>query len=242
MLKKSFLILFIVLFFSFVAFTQQFFKAKVVGVVDGDTVTVLDKDYRQITIRLAGIDAPEKKQDFGQSAKEFLAKLIFEKKVTILATKKDRYGRTVGKILLDGKDINLAMIEAGLAWHYKEYEDEQTESDRELYSNAEKSSRLKLSGLWIQPNAIKPSDFRKNAKSESAVTTPPLLPSGRRDMPSVITPAEVNSGSSAENSTTSTGSASSSGNGNKTVHVKGYTRKDGTYIPPHTRSAPRKKN
>ncbi len=102
--------------------------------MDGDTITVLDGNFRQITIRLAGIDAPEKRQDFGMAAKEFLARMVFEKKVTIEASKTDKYGRTIGKIFLNGKDINLAMIEAGFAWHYNEYKYEQSKDDRQRYA------------------------------------------------------------------------------------------------------------
>lgn len=244
LIKHSFLVLCLTLNLALLCSAQETFSAKVVGVVDGDTVTVMDKNFRQITVRLAGIDAPEKQQDFGNVSKEFLAKLIFEKKVTIVAGKTDKYGRMIGKILLDGKDINLAMVEAGLAWHYKEYEDEQSAEDREKYAQAEINARKSLAGLWQQSNAVKPSDFRKS-KTTDSISIPPLTAGGRtplnilveqttREIPITSTESE----SSETNVTTQTPPSSS----NKTVQVRGYTRKDGTYVPPHTRTAPRRKN
>src|SRR5262245_3710588 len=80
---------------------------KVVGVADGDTITVLDASNTQHKIRLDGIDAPESAQDFGQRSKQSLSDMVFGKVVTVTSGKKDRYGRTVGKVTLDGRDINL---------------------------------------------------------------------------------------------------------------------------------------
>ena len=89
---------------------------KVIGVSDGDTITVLDElDKGRFRVRLFGIDCPEKSQDFGNVAKKHLSSLIFGKRVSIRFREIDRYGRIVGKVLLDGSDINLKMIEAGLA-------------------------------------------------------------------------------------------------------------------------------
>jgi len=87
---------------------------RVVGVTDRDTVTVLEAGNRQQKVRLAGIDAPEARQDFNQKAKRKLSDLVFGKTVRIEGTKIDRYGRRVAKILMDGKDVNLAMVGAGL--------------------------------------------------------------------------------------------------------------------------------
>ena len=92
---------------------------KVVSVADGDTITVLDDTKVQHKIRLAGIDAPERKQPFGQRAKEQLSDLVFGKTVQVETEKVDRYGRQIGKVLIDGRDANLAMVTSGMAWHYK---------------------------------------------------------------------------------------------------------------------------
>ena len=88
---------------------------RIVGISDGDTVTLLDSNQRQCKIRLAGIDAPGKKMPFGQRFKEYLSDLIFSKDVQVETEKLDRYGCTLGKILFNRKDINLAMINAGLS-------------------------------------------------------------------------------------------------------------------------------
>lgn len=96
------------------------------GVPDGDTITVLDADKVQHKIRLAGIDAQEKKQPFGQRSKESLSDLVFSKAVTVDTNKRDRYGREVGKVLVNGLDANLVQVQRGFAWHYKAYEREQS--------------------------------------------------------------------------------------------------------------------
>lgn len=137
---------------------------KVVGVTDGDTITVLDAGNVQYKIRLTGIDAPEKKQPFGQRAKERLAELVAGKAVEVETEKMDRYGRTVGKVFADGRDANLAMVVFGLAWHYKKYQDEQSPSDRLLYDSAEQDARAARRGLWADPAPIAPSDWRAGTR------------------------------------------------------------------------------
>ena len=88
----------------------QTITGKVVAIADGDTITVLDASNRQHKIRLDGIDAPESSQDFGSRAKQSLSDLVFSKTVTVISSKKDRYGRTLGKVMLDKRDINLEQI------------------------------------------------------------------------------------------------------------------------------------
>lgn len=139
-------------------------KGRVVGVSDGDTVTVLDGSKTQYKIRLMGIDAPEKKQPFGQRSKQLLSDLVFNKDVTVEYSKKDKYGRTVGKITVGGVDANLEQIKAGLAWHYKKYQNEQTADDRLIYAQAEEQARAKKLGLWAEPNPVPPWDWRKQHK------------------------------------------------------------------------------
>jgi endonuclease YncB( thermonuclease family) len=139
---------------------------RIVGISDGDTVTLLDTFKRQYKIRLTGIDAPEKKMPFGQRSKEHLSDLIFSKDVQVETEKLDRYGRTLGKIVFDRKDINLAMINAGLAWHYKKYQQEQSASDRLLYSHGEEQARFQRTGLWRDPNPTPPWDWRKGEANQ----------------------------------------------------------------------------
>ncbi len=134
---------------------------RVVGVSDGDSVTVIDSNKTQHKIRLAGIDAPEKSQAYGQKAKESLSDLVFGKKVDVEWSKQDRYGRTVGKILLAGVDINLEQIKRGMAWHYKQYQNEQSPDDRVAYAQSESQARDKRMGLWRDPAPIEPAVFRQ---------------------------------------------------------------------------------
>ena len=122
---------------------------KVVKVTDGDTVHVLDQSKTKHKIRLGGIDAPEKKQLFGDKSTKNLSRIIIGKNVEVEYDKLDRYGRIVGKLIKDGQDINLLQIKHGYAWHYKYYEKEQTKLDRALYSSAENEAREKTLGLCL---------------------------------------------------------------------------------------------
>lgn len=140
---------------------------RVVGVSDGDTVTVLDATDIQWKIRLSGIDAPEKKQAFGNKSKEALSALVFNKQVAVEFNKRDKYGRTVGKIIVDGVDANLEQVKSGMAWFYKQYEREQSESDRTAYARAEERARAAKRGLWVEPAPIPPWYWRKQQKAES---------------------------------------------------------------------------
>lgn len=138
---------------------------QVVGVTDGDTITVLDDQRTQHKIRLAGIDAPEKAQAFGQRSKEALSALVFGRRVTVETGKQDRYRRTVGKVIIDGRDANLAQVVAGMAWHYKKYEGEQSPSDRLLYADAEREAREVRRGLWLDAEPTAPWDWRHNKRT-----------------------------------------------------------------------------
>ena len=140
---------------------------QVVGVSDGDTITVLDSDKRQHKIRLEGIDAPEKAQAFGQVSKQALSDLVFDNRVIVEWSKEDRYKRLVGKVILSGTDINLKQTTAGLAWHYKKYSNEQTKADALLYASAENAARSRGLGLWADPHAVPPWDWRKQKKKRA---------------------------------------------------------------------------
>jgi len=136
-------------------------SGKVVGIADGDTITVLTPDKVQVKIRLVGIDAPEKGQPFGQKSKDHLASLVFAKVVTVEYSKTDRYGRTLGRVLVSGLDANLEQIRSGFAWHYKEYAREQAPLLREQYSAAEASAMRARLGLWADSNPQKPGEHRR---------------------------------------------------------------------------------
>lgn len=137
----------------------------VVGVADGDTISVLDNTNTQHKIRLMGIDAPEKRQAFGNVSKNALSDLVYKKQIIVEYNKTDRYQRLIGKVLINDRDINLEMVNLGLAWHFVKYQKEQTPDDRVLYSQAEKDSRLLRRGLWINKEPIAPWDFRKQKKA-----------------------------------------------------------------------------
>jgi len=141
---------------------------KVVGVSDGDTITVLDENKKQYKIRLQGIDAPESSQPFGQTAKQNLSGWVFGKTVKVLIYKKDRYGRELGTVYLDDKDINLEQVKAGLAWHYKKYQSEQSKSEREEYATAETTARTSKSSLWSEVDAISPDEWRAGKRTNTA--------------------------------------------------------------------------
>jgi endonuclease YncB( thermonuclease family) len=129
-------------------------EGKVVSVADGDTVTVLDAGRVQHKIRLSGIDAPERSQAFGTRSREYLSSIVAGQQVVVETDKTDRFGRSVGKILLRGRDINLAMVAGGLAWHYKKYQREQSSS------NAEQEARAHRVGLWRDDEPMAPWDWR----------------------------------------------------------------------------------
>ncbi|HKU74085.1 MAG TPA: thermonuclease family protein [Pyrinomonadaceae bacterium] len=137
------------------------FSGRVVGIDDGDSIIVLDVDNRSHKIRLQGIDAPEGGQAFGDRSRQSLSDLVFSKDITIEWFKRERYGRLVGKVLVDGRDVCLDQIKAGMAWHYKYFQSEQTAEDRRLYADAEVEARASRVGLWADANPIPPWNFRR---------------------------------------------------------------------------------
>ena len=154
-----------VLFFCITGYAAEL-TSRVVAIADGDTVTVLDAQNVQHKIRLAGIDAPEKKQPFGNRSKEALSDCAFNKDVVINWDKIDRYQRKVGKVIVAGVDCNLRQIDLGMAWHYKEYEKEQTPADRDSYAKAELQARSARKGVWSDNEVIAPWVFRKAQKTK----------------------------------------------------------------------------
>jgi len=144
-----------------IAALAAWMEVKVVGVTDGDTLVVLEGGKVQHRVRLAGIDAPEKHQAFGARAHQALASAVFRQTVKLEWHKKDRYGRLVAKVTVSERDVGLELIAAGLAWHYKAYEREQSPSDRQAYSIAESRAKQQAIGLWSATSAIPPWEFRR---------------------------------------------------------------------------------
>lgn len=284
------------------AFSQtKELRGRVVSVSDGDTVTLLDSENKQHRVRCQGIDAPEKAQDFGEAAKKRLSGMAFDREAAVSYDKLDRYGRVVGKITVGGQDVCGEMVFSGLAWHYKQYEGEQSAADRKAYAEAEGRARSLRLGLWADPSPTPPWDFRRSRRTdEAAEAAAEAQPQPLRDAaPAAPIPTETASapsggilgnrnsriyhwpgcpnyhqiapdnrvafasGEEAEaagyraakncpdsaprSSTTASstegnsGSAGSPGSSGR-VQVRGYYRKDGTYVRPHTRSAPRRRN
>jgi micrococcal nuclease len=150
---------FVFLVFAFIplhAYSQL--EGKAIGISDGDTFTLL-VDKETIKIRLHGIDCPEKSQDFGSAAKTFLSDLIFGKMVSVKTMNKDRYGRTIAIVTIDGRNVNEELLKAGLAWHFKRYD------KNAVWAQLEEKAREEKKGLWVMPNPIPPWECRKVKKA-----------------------------------------------------------------------------
>ena len=134
---------------------------QVVAVQDGDTVTILDSARVQHRVRIAGIDAPEKSQPYGEVSKQSLARLVRGQHVEAHCPKRDRFGREVCSVFLGTRDVGLEQVRGGYAWWYREYAREQTRDDRALYEAAETDARASRRGLWHDPAPQPPAAFRR---------------------------------------------------------------------------------
>jgi len=134
-------------------------RLKVVGVHDGDSLTGLDDGRIQYKIRLQAIDAPELGQPFGQAAKRALSGKVFGRDVVVIPQTTDRFGRTVGRVLVAGRDAALEMLEEGMAWHYEQYDDE------ERLREAERAARAARKGLWQDRSPEPPWQWRKQGRT-----------------------------------------------------------------------------
>ena len=149
---------FVSLFFCFLC-TAQRFPVRVVGISDGDTFTALNRDNLQLKIRLSGIDAPEKKQAYGNKSKEFLSSLIFGKSIVIDIQSQDSWGRYIAYAYTpDGQDVSYLMIESGMAWHFLKYDNNSS------YENAEKEACYARRGLWADSDPIAPWNYRADSR------------------------------------------------------------------------------
>ena len=148
----------------------------VVGISDGDTLTARCGEpgaYEQVKVRLQGIDAPERKQPFGERARQALAELTFQKEAELRCTKTDRYKRQVCSVWVSPAsaptgprtlDAGLAMITQGMAWWYRSYAREQSPQERGQYEFAEQEAKAHRAGLWHDSEAIAPWEWRKKPK------------------------------------------------------------------------------
>jgi endonuclease YncB( thermonuclease family) len=144
---------------SVIASADSSIAGRVVGVADGDTLTVLDNVNQQYKIRLAGIDAPEKVQPFGQAGKKVLSELCYNKQATVVVVNTDRYGRTVGDVTCDGVHANAEMVKGGHAWVYRHYD-----KGFEYFYALEGSAKEARLGLWADENPTPPWEWRRSRK------------------------------------------------------------------------------
>lgn len=135
------------------SFARSTFVGVVISVADGDSVTVL-RDRFPVKIRLSDIDAPEHGQAFGEQSKQALSHLVYRKAVTVDPREIDRYGRTVARVFVGPLDVNLAMVDAGYAWWYRQY------SHDGAVAKAERGARMAGRGLWVDPHPQPPWNFR----------------------------------------------------------------------------------
>lgn len=146
---------------------------KVIHVSDGDTITILTLQNQQHRIRIAGIDAPEKGQPFGNRSKQNLHRIAHSKETLADCPKTDRYGRKVCKVWVQPDDcptcdktldVGLAQISAGLAWWYRAYAKEQSSEDRGRYESDENEARLRKRGLWVESSVVPPWEWRRSKR------------------------------------------------------------------------------
>jgi len=136
--------------------SQLVFTAKVIRILDGDTMEVLYQN-QPLKIRLAHIDCPEKRghQPFGTKAKQALSDLCFGQIVSVQGQKYDRYKRLIAVVINRKKQIvNQEMIKQGMAWHFKKY------SGDPLYAQLENTARKNKVGLWQDAAAVAPWEWR----------------------------------------------------------------------------------
>ena len=161
--------------FSSVTFAGEMLEGRVVGVHDGDTITLLITGNRQIKVRLAQIDAPETTQAFGQRSQQSLSEMVFNKTITVEKETTDKYGRTVGTLFVEGVDANKEQVKLGMAWVYRKYLHDQS------LIPLEETARQSKVGLWADANPMAPWDYRhggkgKDTKQSSNSPVEPVAP------------------------------------------------------------------
>lgn len=150
----------IILFINACDVTEAPVTGKVIGVSDGDTVTLL-LEGREEKVRLFGIDCPELHQAFGRKAKKFTNRMVLHKTVALTRKETDQYGRTLGFIEVDGEFLDQALVRSGYAWHYRKF------SSSRVLDSLETEARLNRRGLWADPDAVAPWKFRSEGKQKS---------------------------------------------------------------------------
>ena len=134
-------------------------EGRVVSIADGDTLTLLTSDKKQVKVRLAEIDTPERGQPYASKAKDELSALVWQKEISVRVIDVDRYGRSVGRIYVDGIDVSAEMVRRGAAWVYRKYATD--DNLHELENEARESKR----GLWSLPESerLPPWEWRRGS-------------------------------------------------------------------------------
>ena len=136
------------------------FSGRVVAVKDGDTLEVLGGSKTE-RIRIADIDCPEMGQSFGSKAKQLTSSLVFRKEVVVKSTGRDRYGRMIGEVFVDGENLGEELVKSGAAWWFQKY------SSKGRLRELEVEARNKKCGLWAGKNPIAPWDWRIQKRTRS---------------------------------------------------------------------------
>jgi len=160
--------IFITLVLISVACFSEEMTGQVVSIADGDTLTLLVDGRKQVKIRLAEIDTPEKRQPYGNKARQALAALAFKRDVSVMWSEQDRYGRVVGRVFVDGLDVNAEMVRNGHAWVYRQYA-----KDESLFA-LEDEARAAKRGLWAMSETDKmpPWEWRRARRNTSKTKSP----------------------------------------------------------------------
>ena len=162
--KSMFAALIAAMVFAMPVFAESI-SGRIVAVADGDTLTLLDRSFVEHKIRLSGIDAPEKKQAFGQRAKAKLSANAYGLQAEADCLKTDRYGRNICVVRVNGRDVGLEQIRAGMAWWYRQYARDQTLQEQRVYEDAEEQAKSAKRGLWIDKEPIPPWEWRRTSKN-----------------------------------------------------------------------------
>ena len=160
-LSISLFLLLAVLVIAVPAHSDDMITVRVIGVTDGDNLTVIDADNKQVLIRLHGLDCPELGQPFGEQAKEFTSNLCFGKIIMYRMVGIDRFDRTIATVFLaEGLEVNLEILKAGYAWYHDRYD------KRQDYADAEEKARQAGIGLWAEKDPMPPWDWRRQKRKK----------------------------------------------------------------------------
>lgn len=171
------LLLLPILFFAHISTADAALQGRVVGVADGDTLTILDEHKQQHRVRLAEIDAPESNQPFGNRSKQLLSNLCYRKQAEVRNIGSDRYQRVVGTVYCDGEDANAELVRQGLAWVYIQY----ARVGSPLFA-LEQEARNAKRGLWSDPNAAPPWEWRRGSRASTRTNLPGEVRGNKRSM------------------------------------------------------------